>query len=193
MLGDGTGNDSIYLAKNGFKVNYFDVTGSKALDLAVKRFEYYGLSGFINIINDYNSCLSGEYDVVISFELLEHLVDPSTAIRDIYSMLNTGGIALITEAFGDIGNNLPTHLAVNAKYDGLTPFMFLKHGMLLSSWYDRWLRPMEFSKIQNPSPLNFRHLLKDRVVRSMYFWAIKRNFKQNFKQTAKSFFVKNKG
>ncbi|WP_366513710.1 methyltransferase domain-containing protein [Moorena sp. SIOASIH] len=47
-------------------------------------------------MSDYNQCLSSQYDVVLSFEVLEHLSDPFAAIGDIHSMLKPNGIALIT-------------------------------------------------------------------------------------------------
>jgi 2-polyprenyl-3-methyl-5-hydroxy-6-metoxy-1,4-benzoquinol methylase len=182
MLGDGTGNDSLYLVKNGFKVDYYDVPGSRTFDFAMKRFDFYGLLGSINPLTDYNSC-GGQYDAIASFEVLEHLTDPFAAIRDIYSWLKIGGIALITEAFARVDNIHPTHLAANAKYDGTTPFMFFKHGMLLS-WYNRkyWFKPMEFVKLEKSSLLSANKLLKDPVVRGKYLSAIGREMKQMFLQ-----------
>ncbi|AOY84331.1 methyltransferase domain-containing protein [Moorena producens JHB] len=192
MLGDGSGNDSISLVKNGFNVNYFDFPGSKTFDFTTKRFANYGLlDESITIISDYNQCLSSQYDVVLSFEVLEHLSDPFAAIGDIHSMLKPNGIALITEAFRKVNPNLPTHLAANAKYDGLTPFMFLKQGMLLS-WYDRKMggKPMEFLRLNNnvsfiTKLLKFMHLIKDKTIRAGYFKAIRLNYHNAVKQFIK--------
>jgi 2-polyprenyl-3-methyl-5-hydroxy-6-metoxy-1,4-benzoquinol methylase len=184
MHGDGTGNDSLYLAKNGFKVDYYDVPGSRTFDFAMKRFEFYELlDKSIDAITDYNSCPMGQYDGVISFEVLEHLNAPVAAIRDIYSRLKMGGIALITEAFGRVDNIHPTHLATNAKYDGTTAFMFFKQGLVLS-WYDRtyWFKPMEFVKLEKVSPLRLNRLLRDKVIRGKYLGAIGREMKHMFRR-----------
>ncbi|MEC4819926.1 MAG: methyltransferase domain-containing protein [Scytonema sp. PMC 1069.18] len=194
MLGDGTGNDSLFLVKNGFKIDYFDFPGSKTSDFTTKRFASYGLlKKFVNIITDYNLCLSQQYDVILSFEVLEHLTDPPTAIREISSMLKSNGIALITESFSKVRPNLPTHLAANSKYDGLTACMFLKYNMMLS-WYERSTRgrPMEFSKLGRTSVLSVVQLFQDKTIRESYFRAITRNFKQNCKQVLKRILGKNR-
>ncbi|KAB8316885.1 class I SAM-dependent methyltransferase [Tolypothrix campylonemoides VB511288] len=172
MLGDGTGNDSLELVKNGFKVNYFDIPGSKTYDFATKRFAYYNLLGnSVNLISDFNSCLSSQYDVVLSFEVLEHLTDPISAIRDISLMLKIGGIALITEAFGAVSDNFPTHLQSNLKFANKTPFLFIKSGMLLS-WYSQKtffkFKPMEFTKLEKPSIMNYISLFRDDNIRKPY-------------------------
>ena len=171
IFGDGTGNDSLYLASHGFKVDYFDVPGSKTFNFAMKRFDAYGLLGHsIRPLPDYQSCLNQEYDIVISFEVLEHLPDPITTIRDISSILKPGGIAIITDDFGNITRQLPTHLKVNSKFLGQTPFLFLKNDMLLS-WYNRHtlFKPMEFTKMRTISAGTWLSLLGDYNVRSSFF------------------------
>ncbi|WP_414581369.1 class I SAM-dependent methyltransferase [Scytonema sp. PCC 10023] len=172
MLGDGTGNDSLELVRNGFKVNYFDIPGSKTYDFATKRFAHYDLLGnSVNLISDFNSCLSSQYDVVLSFEVLEHLTDPISAIRDISLMLKIGGIALITEAFDAVSDNFPTHLQSNFKFANKTPFLFLKSGMLLS-WYSQKtlfkFKPMEFTKLEKPSIMNYISLFRDGKISKPY-------------------------
>ena len=170
ILGDGVGNDSLFLAGNGFKVDYYEVPGSKTFDFAVKRFEHYGfLNRCIRPVHDYDHCLAQRYDVVISFEVLEHLPHPVMAIEDISTMLKTGGIALVTEDFDDIVEHLPTHLRLNSRLAGRTPFLFLKSKMLLS-WYSRetLFKPYEFTKVNRTSLADFLSLLRDGHVRGLY-------------------------
>jgi SAM-dependent methyltransferase len=172
IFGDGTGNDSLYLIKNGFKVDYFDVPGSKTFDFAMKRFEYYGLLGEdVTIITNYDACFSQQYDVIISFEVLEHLPKPLDTIRDIHSMLKTRGIALITESFGGVEDEWPTHLESNLKYHGTTPFLFFKNKMLLT-WYSKkpFFRPMELTKVSKTSRRDFIHLLCSTRVTGRYIF-----------------------
>jgi SAM-dependent methyltransferase len=170
ILGDGTGSDSLYLARSGFSVNYYDVPGSKTFDFAMQRFAYHRtLDNHIMPISDYSVCMNSQYDAVISFEVLEHIVQPLQTIKDIASMLKPGGIALITEDFGNISNRFPTHLEVSSKFKGKTPFLFLKYFMLLS-WYskDVLFKPVEFVKLNVVSNRDLLSLLKDHNVRTMY-------------------------
>lgn len=170
ILGDGAGNDSLYLAHNAFKIDYYDVPGSKTFDFAIKRFDAYALPGHsVRPINDYGSCFAKEYDVVISFEVLEHLPQPLQTIRDIQALLKTGGIALVTEDFGDITNRLPTHLKANSRYSGKTAFLFLRNSMALS-WYSREeiFKPFEFVKVKSVSTNDWLALFQDRDIRGSY-------------------------
>ena len=137
MHGDGPGNDSLFLANNGLHIDYYDVPGSKTFNFALKRFQNSGVwQRSIHPIYDYQDCLRGQYDVVLSFEVLEHLPNPLAAIKDIHSALKVGGIAIITEDFGDLASYLPTHLRSSAKYFGAAPLLFLKNHMVLS-WYSK--------------------------------------------------------
>jgi SAM-dependent methyltransferase len=186
MLGDGAGNDSIFLAQTGINVDFFEVPFSRTYDFALKRFASRDLlGGRIRVLESYADCLSGQYDVVISFEVLEHLPDPPAAIRDLSVMLKEGGIALITEAFSYLADNLPTHLEANRQYAGRTPFLFLRNGMLLR-WYspDPLFKPMEFVKQQRPELKNFFSLVSDATVTRL--WISERRC--NFKKQAKSLF-----
>jgi SAM-dependent methyltransferase len=170
VLGDGVGNDSLFLAQQGYRVHYFDVPGSRTYDFAIRRFEHYSLLGErIFPVPDYASCLGCEYDVLVCFEVLEHLPEPVQAIRDIGMMLKCGGIALITEDFGDITGRLPTHLKASSGLAGLTPFLFLKSRMVLS-WYSRTLpfKPMEFEKVDRVTMAHRWKLWSDYRVRGAY-------------------------
>jgi SAM-dependent methyltransferase len=166
MLGDGTGSDAIFLAKHGCRVIVFDVPGSKVMEFAIRRFRRHGLlASEIEIEESYDRCLTGEFDAVISFEVLEHLSDPVTAIRDIGQMLKPSGIALVTEAFGGIDRYLPTHLLNNRRYYGQTAFLFRKNGMKLR-WYNRdpLFKPIEFVKESKARSGDLLALAADRRV-----------------------------
>jgi SAM-dependent methyltransferase len=149
LLGDGAGNDAIYFSRRGCNVDYFDIPGSRTSEFAMKRFAHYGLlANGIHPVEEYG-CLEKMYDVVMSFEVLEHLVDPISAIRDFARLLRIGGIALVTEAFGGVHDYLPTHLRSNEKFSGKTAFLHLQHNLKLS-WYssDPLFKPMEFVRVE---------------------------------------------
>ena len=169
MHGDGPGNDSIFLASCGLTVDYYEVPGSRTFDFGIKRFQYYGFwEETIKPIYEYESCLQGQYDVVLSYEVLEHLPDPITAIKEINAALKVDGIALITEDFGDLAGYLPTHLKSSARYLGKSPFLFLKNNMVLT-WYsqDELFKPYEFVKAPQGSA-NWLTLIRDYNVRNLY-------------------------
>jgi SAM-dependent methyltransferase len=161
MFGDGVGSDTIYLYsfyKDKANFYYFDVPGSKTFDFAQKRFKKYNVD--VRIITDYNKIPKNFFDVIVSIEVLEHLPDPVKAIKDISEFLRVGGIVLVTESFGAVQFNLPTHLKSNLKFEGKTPFLFLKFNLLLTYFnQDSFLlfRPMEFIKKE-------KILIKDFVV-----------------------------
>ncbi len=170
MYGDGPGNDSLFLAKHGCKLDYYEVPGSKTYDFAVRRFQNYGFwERSIQPIYDFQTTLRGHYDVVLSFEVLEHLPEPVSAIQAINAALKTGGIAIITEDFGDLAGYLPTHLRSGARYLGMAPFLFLKNQMVLS-WYsqDELFKPYEFVKVEQVSVWDWMRLARDYNVRGHY-------------------------
>jgi len=166
MLGDGAGNDSLFLAKHGLCVDYFDFPGSKTYEFAVRRFGHrHLLNDRIRLVANYVDCLGGTYDVVICFEVLEHVPEPPKIIGDLREMLRPGGIALVTESFGAVRKDLPTHLRTNLRYEGRTPFVFLKNNMRLS-WYsvDPSYKPVEFTRVPSVTAEMYLQLFEDRRV-----------------------------
>jgi SAM-dependent methyltransferase len=148
MLGDGTGNDSLYLAHHGVSVDYFDVPGSRTYQFAVARFRHYGVAdSAVRLLTDYRQIPIETYDALLCFEVLEHLPDPPAAIADQARFLKSGGIALVTEAFGEVTPALPTHLATNLRYAGKTAPLYAAAGLGLT-WYatDPLFKPCEFQK-----------------------------------------------
>ena len=171
IFGDGPGNDSLFLGHSGVTVHYHEVPGSRTYDFAVARFRRSGLwETRILPVESPLSQINEKYDVVASFEVLEHLPDPLAAIAQMSSMLKTGGLALITDDFGDLTPSLPTHLRSSARYLGATPFLFVKHGMRLT-WYstDELFKPYEFTKSECASPWrDWISLMRDQNVRAHY-------------------------
>ncbi|MBM4273384.1 MAG: class I SAM-dependent methyltransferase [Deltaproteobacteria bacterium] len=179
IFGDGTGNDSLFLASKGFVINYYDIPGSKTFEFALKRFTEYKLHGnMINVITDYNRIISGQYDAIICFEVLEHLPDPKSFIRDLAGALKENGIILITEAFGFVADSHPTHLSCNLKYVGLTPIIFKKNGLSLT-WYAPLFKPMEFTKKKDSGML--ATLWDINIIKGLLVW-LYRNIKNKLKK-----------
>lgn len=143
LVGDGAGNDSLYLSSQGICVDYYDLPGSQTFNFAVQRFKRRGAG--IKIIADREKIPANRYDAVISFEVLEHVPDPQAELDSISGFLRPGGIALITEAFSGITPELPTHLESNLRYVGQLPFMCAEVGLSFS-WHGPGWKPWEFIK-----------------------------------------------
>lgn len=150
MFGDGTGSDTGYF-HNAFgdriELWSFDVPGSKTFDFAIKRFEKHRIP--VRVVTDFAQIPRQAFDIIVSFEVLEHLVDPQQAINDMAAFVKPNGIALITESFEAVIPSYPTHLESNLRYARRTPLMFLKAGMVMTYFNDAPMmkfRPTEFMK-----------------------------------------------
>jgi SAM-dependent methyltransferase len=172
MFGDGVGSDTIYLYrfyKDKANFYYFDVPGSKTFDFAQKRFKKYNVEA--KIITDYNKIPKNFFDVIVSLEVLEHLPDPVKAIKDISEFLKIGGIALITESFGAVQFNFPTHLRSNLKFEGKTPFLFLKFNLVLTYFNQDFFlmfKPMEFTKKEKILIRDYLNLILTKPILKAY-------------------------
>lgn len=152
MLGDGCGSDSLYLASTfGEQIElwYFDVGDSRTYEFAQKRFQKHGIP--IRLISDPRALPEAFFDVVVCFEVLEHLQAPHEGIATIERVLRIGGIALATESFANVQPPYPTHLRSNLKYTGRTAFLFLRHNLYMTFFNkDSRLifRPTEYTRLQ---------------------------------------------
>lgn len=168
MLGDGIGSDTLYLrAFLGDRVDfyYFDVPGSKTFDFAIKRFQKYNAD--VHILTEYDRIPQGFFDIVTSIEVLEHLPDPPRAIQQISGFLKVNGMALVTEFFSGVSPQYPSHLKSNLRYSGMTPFLFMAHGMVLTyccKTFPLYFKPMEFVKKHHRSLSDFFRVFLDPFI-----------------------------
>jgi SAM-dependent methyltransferase len=172
MMGDGSGSDSLLFVENGIPVDYFDIPGSKTFEFAVRRFRRHDvLDSKVRVITEHEDCYRRQlYDVVLSFEVLEHLPDPESAVREISRRLKEGGIALMTESFAAVDSSLPTHLKSNLRYCGRLPVMCYQSGLLMT-WNSTRPRnkPLEFMKVP-PSHLPSKiDLFRNKLLLSFFF------------------------
>jgi SAM-dependent methyltransferase len=183
MFGDGTGSDTSYF-HNAFggalSLSSFDVPGSKTFDFAVRRFKKHRVP--VEVITDYSQIPAAKFDIIVSFEVLEHLSDPQQAIHDMARFLKDDGIALITESFEAVIPPYPTHLLSNFQYARKTPLMFLKAGLVMSYFNNAPMlkfRPTEFTK---KVPLRLRDRLGVILNRHVHRPIIRRFVEQKFRQ-----------
>lgn len=100
--GSGSGEVSAFLAHHGYTVTLLDASPS-ALAFAEKRFNREGITGTFMQGNVYDLPFAdGEFDVVMSFGLLEHFEDVDVVIREMTRVIRPGGMFfadIVTERF----------------------------------------------------------------------------------------------
>lgn len=107
-FGAGIGTDALYLASHGYDVTLVDVD-CPAFAFARHRFKRRRLPGrFIRSTSPLPRP-DRTYDVVVSFDVFEHLPDPLEAARRLVTSLRAGGLLLQTGSFVDDGHQ-PCHL-----------------------------------------------------------------------------------
>lgn len=119
-LGDGIGDLTIRLAKEGLNPTYHDLAGSLTWKFADYRFHIVDVRCHYMLTASFAPNLMGEYDAVVALDFLEHVVNVSAWVERVHEVLRPGGVFLAQNAFGigdmEHGNSIPMHLAVNNKY-----------------------------------------------------------------------------
>lgn len=103
-LGCYVGSLVLYAAFKGIKSTGVDLTRG-SIDIAKQR----ALSNGINadfIQHDVTTFKDGTYDMVVSFEVFEHVLDPQAYIHHLASLTNPGGWVYITTPDGPYQNGL---------------------------------------------------------------------------------------
>jgi 2-polyprenyl-3-methyl-5-hydroxy-6-metoxy-1,4-benzoquinol methylase len=92
-LGCGIGTDSINFAKYGAKLTVVDISNI-SLDICKKRFELYGLHAtFINAnIEEIDKIIANKkFDLIYSFGVIHHTINPKKVINCVYNLLAKNG------------------------------------------------------------------------------------------------------
>ena len=110
-IGSGFGGFYNILQREGFAGEYVGLE----LDSAAAAFsnEFFGTQAFKNLsLSDYNN--SNRFDLIVAFEVLEHLENPSKSLREIANLLLPTGLFCGTTPFPYKKNVLAdkTHLSV---------------------------------------------------------------------------------
>ncbi|MBC7922092.1 MAG: methyltransferase domain-containing protein [Ferruginibacter sp.] len=102
-VGCGAGDFSIYLAKHGANVTAIDFS-EEAIRIAQLKSatQAVQVDFVVKDAQDLSSFPTGTYDVIFSFECLEHLPDPQRMVKECYRVLKTNGkIILTTENYSN--------------------------------------------------------------------------------------------
>jgi 2-polyprenyl-3-methyl-5-hydroxy-6-metoxy-1,4-benzoquinol methylase len=144
-FGCGIGSTAILFTQAGFDVTLADVS-EVYLGFASHRFALRNLHSrgrFLNLST--TEPAENAFDVVVAFDVLEHLVDPLGAIARIASWLVPGGLLVMNVAFGRDPDN-PEHLLPRRRgfLDRIRQFGFdrICNATLLVFW-KRDMRPWE--------------------------------------------------
>ena len=114
-FGDGLGFDSVYLATAGHQVTYYEVA-DECVHFAKQVFA--ANQQTVNIVQSAESLPAGEFDVVISLDVLEHVPSPPDCVGMFARWLKPGGWLLAHSPFFFTSWHRVTHLKSSRKYSG---------------------------------------------------------------------------
>ncbi len=142
-FGGGDGDLAIKLAQQGLNIEYCDVPG-KTLQYARRRFEKRGLDIPVIISDDPDTAhLDGLYNIIITLDVLEHLVNPLHYCEVFYNHLDKGGLLLARPSFTHDEKH-PMHLPENEKLKDDFTLEMQNIGFtridLKSPFLDLWMR-----------------------------------------------------
>ena len=92
-LGCGIGTDSINFAREGAKLTIIELS-DKSIEICKKRFQLYNLkANFIcgNIENTSDYINNKKFDLIYSFGVIHHTVEPKKVINEIHKLLKEDG------------------------------------------------------------------------------------------------------
>jgi SAM-dependent methyltransferase len=108
--GAGIGSVALRLAELGYRVTIADVPG-RTLSFARARLERMGVPYEVReIIGDAPRLEAGRWNVVVCFDVLEHVPDPGAVARTLARAVRDGGGAAIKADFATGGTLYPHHL-----------------------------------------------------------------------------------
>ena len=119
-FGAGIATASLEFARAGYQVTVADVPG-KTQSFARHRFNRRGLNCSVVEVTKDIPDLQQEYDIVLSFDVLEHVPDAERILKALVSALRVGGAALIVASFDDGGDH-PQHLSSNRERFSRVPW-----------------------------------------------------------------------
>ncbi len=142
-LGDGIGDMTLRLMKDGLAAVYHDLGGSRTAKFAIARiWMYLGKTpaACMNPLWEPPIVKPDSLDAICAFDFLEHMTDVPAWVKMIHTSLRPGGLLFAQNAFacgsGDDGP-MPMHLARNDRFEKDWDPMLAEMGFvqMSSNWY----------------------------------------------------------
>jgi SAM-dependent methyltransferase len=124
-FGDGLGFDSAYLAAAGHRVTYYEIS-DECVQFAKQVFAINGQQ--IQIVRSVENLGAGEFDVVVSLDVLEHVNHPAEYVEMFARWLKPGGWLLSHAPFFFTSHHRVTHIKSSRKYSGCME-LYREHGL----------------------------------------------------------------
>ncbi|MGO8949648.1 MAG: glycosyltransferase [Ktedonobacterales bacterium] len=122
--GAGVGSDTLYFAEQCRAAFYYDLPGVTS-EFAVKRFARHKVP--VTRITS-TRIYGAEFDALVAFDVLEHLVDPLAHLDEMVRLTKPGGLLFLTESFDLVGENHPSHLLRNVHLSGKLDELLIERG-----------------------------------------------------------------
>jgi SAM-dependent methyltransferase len=140
-FGCGVGTDSLFLANCGYEVTLSDVDG-QAFRFAQHRFKRRGIEANFLISNSVAPAIENHYDVIVCFDVFEHVPDPLALARTLTRGLRDGGLLIERSTFAEeLGH--PCHLT-----EGILRFSGLRWHIYLAGLGLRSVGPLMYRKVR---------------------------------------------
>jgi SAM-dependent methyltransferase len=124
-FGDGLGFDSTYLSAAGHHVTYYEIS-DECVHFAERVFAMNGQR--VDIVRSIGNLGAGEFDVVVSLDVLEHVQDPGKSVAMFAYWLKPGGCLLSHAPFFFTSDHRVTHIRSSKKHSGCKE-LYRRHGL----------------------------------------------------------------
>lgn len=158
--GDGLGFDSAAVARLGFRVTCYEVSGP-CLEFARRVFDLNGLN--CQIATDESQFQAATFDAIICLDVLEHVPDPAAVVRQFSSWLKNEGLLIVHAPFYHVDSTRPTHLGCNRHYSGSIRGLYRPAGFRLVDCRGVLFNPLLLQKRVEHRPGTLTWGLRSRV------------------------------
>lgn len=134
-IGCGNGATANMLSKNGYVVTGID-TSQSGIKIANRKYPEIRL--IYGSVYDELVSLYGTFPAVISLEVIEHLYSPRHFVKNVFNLLDDGGIGIISTPYHGYWKNLT--MAISGKLDG--HYTALWDGGHIKFWSMKTLRTL---------------------------------------------------